>query len=155
MSVGEIAGLIAAAAFVVLVALLALPLVRLTGAIEEARRSIERLTEETIPTLRGTATTVESVNTSLGQAEGITSDARDMSANINGLTALVTTTVAGPLVKASAFSYGVRRALAHRRVPESPQQQRARERADRRAARTTARTTAREARRGAHPGGDA
>lgn len=118
MSAGEIAGLIAAGAFVVLVLLLALPLIRLTGAIEEARRSIERLTEESLPTLRSTRATVESVNASLAQAEGISSDVRGVSSNVGGLAALVTATVAGPLIKVNSFSYGVRRALAHRRADE-------------------------------------
>lgn len=116
MSAGEIAGLIAAIAFVLLVALLALPLIRLTGAIEEARRSIEKLTEESLPTLRGTRATVESVNASLAQAEGISSDVHGVTSNVGGLAALVTTTVGGPLIKVNAFSYGVRRALAHRKL---------------------------------------
>lgn len=145
MSVGEIAGLVAAAAFVVLVALLALPLIRLTAAIEATRRSIERLTEESIPTLRGTAASVESVNASLGQAEGITTDVHDMASNVSGITALVTTAVAGPLIKVSSFSYGVRRALAHRRVEEPAEATRTRLRTEHRAARA-ARKAARHSR---------
>lgn len=115
MSAGEIAGLIAALAFVVLVGLLALPLLRLTRTLEEARRSIERLTDEALPTLRGTATTVDSVNASLARAEGVTSNVVDISANASALTGLLTSVIGGPAVKVSAFSYGVRRALASRR----------------------------------------
>lgn len=139
MSAGEFAGLLAAAAFVVLVALLALPIIRLTSTIEAARRSIERLTDETVPTLRNTATTVESVNASLAQVEGVSTDVRSMSANIGGLTGVITTTLGGPLIKLNAFSYGVRRALAHRRVEDSPAQARAKARAERIAERAASR----------------
>lgn len=115
MSVGEIAGLVAAVAFVVLVGLLALPLLRLTSTLDAARRSIERLTDETVPTLRGTATTVDNVNATLVKADGITANVQDVSSNVSALTGLATSLVGGPAIKVSAFSYGVRRALAHRR----------------------------------------
>lgn len=115
MSAGEVAGLIAALAFVVLVGLLALPIVRLTRTFEEARRSIERLTDETVPTLRGTATTVDTVNATLLRADSVAANVADISANASALTGLVTSLVGGPVVKVSAFSYGVRRAVAQRR----------------------------------------
>ena len=120
MSAGEIAGLVAAVAFVVLVALLALPLLRLTSTLESTRRSIERLTDEAVPTLRGTATTVDNVNATLVHADGVAANVATMSHNVSALTALAASVLGGPAVKVSAFSYGVRRAIAHRRALDLP-----------------------------------
>jgi len=58
MSLGNVAGLIAAIAFVVLVALLAVPLLKLGKVLDEARRMVSTVTDETVPLLNEGTTTV-------------------------------------------------------------------------------------------------
>ena len=53
MSVGDIAGLIAAIAFVLLVGLLAIPLLKLGKVLDEARRLVRNVTDETVPLING------------------------------------------------------------------------------------------------------
>jgi uncharacterized protein YoxC len=65
MSVGDVAGLVAAFAFVLLVGFLAVPLVKLGRALDETSRSIRELTEHSVPILDEAATTVASTNDQL------------------------------------------------------------------------------------------
>jgi uncharacterized protein YoxC len=105
---GQIAGLIAAVAFVVLVALFAAPVLRLGGMFKEATKSVKDLTEHTIPILDEAATTVAGANTQLERVDAITTSAADVSQNVSALTALFAATLGGPLIKLAAFTYGVR-----------------------------------------------
>lgn len=112
MSVGEIAGLIAAIAFAVLVLAIAVPLLRLgklVGSVET-----EVLLKQVVPLLGQTQTTVGHVNTNLANAEALTDNAKDISTNAKALTTAFTATLGAPLVKVAAFSYGVRRASSRR-----------------------------------------
>lgn len=109
---GDIAGLIAAIAFVLLVGALALPLVKLGRVLDEARTSVKELTDHTVPILDEAATTVSSANTQLERVDAITTSAAQATQNVSALTSLFAATVGGPMIKVAAFSYGVRRALA-------------------------------------------
>jgi uncharacterized protein YoxC len=109
---GDIAGLIAAIAFVLLVGALALPLVKLGRVLDEARTSVKELTDHTVPILDEAATTVSSANTQLERVDAITTSAAQVTQNVSALTSLFAATVGGPMIKVAAFSYGVRRALA-------------------------------------------
>jgi predicted PurR-regulated permease PerM len=117
VSVGQIAALIAAGAFVVLVALLAGPLIKLGHTLDELSRAIRKASEETDPLLTGAHTTVSQVNTQLERLDGITANAKSVSSNVSALTSLFTATLGGPLVRAAALSYGVSKAMRHRRKP--------------------------------------
>ena len=112
MSLGDVAGLIGALAFVALVALLAVPLLRLGGVLDETRESVRQLTEHTVPVLDETAVTVASANAQLARVDTITSSVADVTQNVSALTSLFAATVGSPLIKVAAFSYGARRALA-------------------------------------------
>ncbi|MDR2372616.1 MAG: DUF948 domain-containing protein [Bifidobacteriaceae bacterium] len=114
MTVGEIAGLIAAVAFVALVGLLAVPVLRLGRVLEEATRSVKELTEHTLPILDEAATTVAATNGQFEKVDTITTAAADVSQNVSALTALVSATIGGPLIKLAAFTYGVRTTFAKR-----------------------------------------
>ena len=94
MSVGDVAGLIAAIAFVLLVGFLAVPLIKLGRVLDE------------------TATLVASSNTQLENIDTVTTAAAQVSENVSALTSLFAATVGGPMIKAAAFSYGVRTALS-------------------------------------------
>ena len=63
MSVGEIAGLIAAIAFVVLVALAAIPLLKLGRVLEEVRLAVRDIGHESVPILAELRGTVAATNT--------------------------------------------------------------------------------------------
>ncbi|MGH3567347.1 MAG: DUF948 domain-containing protein [Pseudonocardia sp.] len=116
MSAGQIAALIAAGAFVVLVALLAVPLLKLGRTLDEATLAIHKAHEGSAPLLSDAQTTLQQVNTQLERVDGITSSARTVTSNVSVLTSLFTATLGGPLVRAAAFSYGLNRALKARRA---------------------------------------
>jgi len=116
VSVGQIAALIAAGAFVVLVGLLAVPLLKLGRTLDEATVAIRKAHEGSAPLLDNAQTTLHQVNTQLERVDGITSSARTVSSNISVLTSLFTATLGGPLVRAAAFSYGLNRAVRARRA---------------------------------------
>ncbi|MEG3615129.1 DUF948 domain-containing protein [Isoptericola haloaureus] len=112
MSVGDVAGLIAAVAFVLLVGLLAVPLVKLGRTLDETSRSIRELTEHSVPILDEAATTVSSTNDQLIKVDTITTAAAQVSENVSALSGLYASTLGRPLVKVAAFSYGVRQGLS-------------------------------------------
>ena len=119
MSAGEIAGLIAAGAFVLLVLLLAIPLLKLGRTLDEATLTIRQTREGTAPLLASAQGTVRPVNAQLEQVEAITKDVNSMTSNAAALTSVVSATLGGPLIKVAAFSYGVRRAIGERRDAEA------------------------------------
>jgi uncharacterized protein YoxC len=112
MSVGDVAGLVAAIAFVLLVGVLAVPLVKLGRTFDQASASLRQITEHTLPVIDETATVVASTNSQLERVDTITTSAAQVSANVSALTSLFAATVGGPMIKVAAFSYGVRRALS-------------------------------------------
>jgi len=111
MSGGDIPGLIAACAFLVLVGMLAVPLVKLGRVLDEARVSVKELTDHSVPILDEAASTVASTNVQLTKVDTITTAAAQVSENVSALTSLFAATVGGPMVKVAAFSYAVRRAF--------------------------------------------
>ncbi|MCP3801261.1 DUF948 domain-containing protein [Allokutzneria sp. A3M-2-11 16] len=115
MSPGQIAALIAAGAFVLLVLLLAVPLIKLGRTLDEATVALRKAHENADPLFTGANTTLNHVNTQLERVDGITANARAVSGNVSALTSLFTATLGGPLVKAAALSYGVSKAVRARR----------------------------------------
>ncbi|MFW0155010.1 DUF948 domain-containing protein [Rothia sp. P6271] len=111
MSGGDIAGLIAAAVFAILVALLALPIIKLGKVFDELVVTIRSLNGETTPLIREVTKTVTTTNTQLEKVDDITNNVSDASANVSALSSLVTSTVGQPLIKVASFSYGVRKAM--------------------------------------------
>jgi uncharacterized protein YoxC len=116
MSVGDIAGLIAAIAFVVLVALMAFPLIKLGRVLDEARGSIKNISDSTVPLIGEVTTTVGQANEQMEKIDTITTNAAQMTTNASALTSLFAATLGSPIVRVAAFSYGVRQAVAGRRA---------------------------------------
>jgi hypothetical protein len=116
VSAGQIAALIAAGAFVVLVVLLAVPLLKLGRTLDEATVAIRKAHEGSAPLLDDAHVTLRQVNTQLDRVDGITSSARTVTTNVSVLTSLFTATLGGPLVRAAAFSYGLNKAVRARRA---------------------------------------
>ncbi len=139
MSGGDVAALIAAGGFVMLVLVLAIPIVRLGRTVDAATRAINDLAERTTPLLGNVNTTVDNVNTALTQVQTsldgvnlqlerldtITGHAQTVTANVANLATIVTAAASNPLVKVAAFSYGVRTATVARRRADEEKQVRA------------------------------
>ena len=119
MSVGGIAGLIAAVAFVLLVGALAIPLIKLGQVLDETRRAVKGLSDEAVPLLTEVTSTVSSTNHQLVKVDTITDNVAQVSTNVSALTALFAATLGSPVVKVAAFSYGVRQAVAGRAAARS------------------------------------
>jgi len=115
VSAGQIAALIAAGAFVVLVVLLAIPLIKLGKTLDAATEAIERTNSNTDPLLIGANQTITHVNAQLERVDGITSNAQAVTGNVSALTSVFTATLGGPLVKTAALSYGLSKAIRARK----------------------------------------
>jgi uncharacterized protein YoxC len=119
VSVGQIAAIIAAVAFVILVVLLAIPLLKLGKTLDEATIAIRKAHEGTGPLLDEAGVTITTVNTQLERVDGVTASAQAIAANTRALSSLFTATMGGPLVKAAALSYGLRKASQSRKLKAS------------------------------------
>lgn len=111
MSVGELAGLLVAVGWAVLVTLLAVVLVRLSKVLREATVLVSAVTEQAVPLLADASAAVRSAQEQLVRVDDITANVQDAAANANALSSTVAATLGGPLVKMAAFSYGVRKAV--------------------------------------------
>ena len=132
VTAGEIAALIAAGAFLMLVLVLAVPILRLRHTVDAATRAINDLNGQAAPLLSNVTTTVDNVNTALGQVQvsldgvnvqlakidTMTSHAQNVTANVANLATVVSAAAANPLVKVASFGYGLRKAAAARRHAE-------------------------------------
>jgi uncharacterized protein YoxC len=112
MSVSDVAGLISALAFVLLVGFIAYPLVKLGKVLEETRRAVRGLSDGTLPLLEEVTTTVSTTNQQLARVDTITEHVESVSANVSSLTALFTATVGSPLIKVAALGHGLRKATS-------------------------------------------
>jgi uncharacterized protein YoxC len=129
ISGGELAALIFAGAFLMLVIFLGVPILKLRHTVDEATKALRQVNERTGPMLDNVNVTVDNVNTALGQfqtsLDGVnvqlarvdimTQHVSSATANVANLVNVVTAAAASPLVKAAAFSYGVRKATGAKR----------------------------------------
>jgi uncharacterized protein YoxC len=132
VSLGQVAALIAAIAFLLLCGALAVPLFRLPP--HRRRGDADDQTTSTTGPVRSSGnvnTTLENVNTALTQAQTtldgvnvqlaridtITEHVSHVTANVANLTTVVTSAAASPLAKAAAFGFGLRRAAPAGRRP--------------------------------------
>ncbi|MFB9181015.1 DUF948 domain-containing protein [Dactylosporangium sucinum] len=129
MTWGGLAALIAALAFLVLVCVLAVPILRLRHTIDAATGALRDAADQTTPmlervnmtidnvnvALQQTHTTLDGVNMQLARIDTITENVSHISSNVANLSTVVSAAAANPLVKVAAFGYGVRKAAANRR----------------------------------------
>ena len=111
MSAGEIAGLIAAGVFAVLVILLAVPLLKLGRVLDDTSAAIRTLSDNVTPLIEEATTRLTESNRQIARLDAITSDIADTTGNLSALVSLFAASVGGPLMKITAFSVGVRAAL--------------------------------------------
>ena len=123
MTLGGIAGLIAALAFLYLVLRLGGLLGKAGQILDETTVSLRTTSDNVQPTLKGLTDTVSLTNDQLTRVDSITSSVTTMTTNASALTSLTAATIGTPLIKVAAFSYGVRtavRGLAARTRREGP-----------------------------------
>ena len=111
MTGGDIAGLIAAGIFAVLVALLAVPLLKLGKVFDETTSAIHDLSTNVTPLLQEATTTISETNKQLVRVDTITSSVADATSNVSSLIALFAATVGGPLIKLAGFTAAVKVAI--------------------------------------------
>ncbi|MCU1412281.1 MAG: hypothetical protein JWR04_2988 [Rhodoglobus sp.] len=120
MSGGDIAGLIAAGVFAVLVGLLAIPLLKLGRVFDETSATIKDVRQGVTPLLDEATTTISETNKQLARVDSITSSVEEATGNVSALVALFAATVGGPLIKIAGFSAGVRAAVVGLRQDRKP-----------------------------------
>ncbi|EGJ78640.1 putative secreted protein [Streptomyces sp. Tu6071] len=120
MSGGEVAGLLVAVFWAILVSFLAVALARLAQTLRATTKMVAEVTEQAVPLLTDASATVRSAQTQLDRVDAIASDVQEVTSNASALSTTVASTFGGPLVKVAAFGYGVRRALGRRAEPPPP-----------------------------------
>ena len=111
MSGGDIAGIIAASGFVLLVLFVAIPLIKLGGVLEETRSSIRDISRDVAPLLSELTETVSETNKQLAKVDVITTNVAEVTTNISSLVAVFSATLGSPLVKLVGLSKALRTAL--------------------------------------------
>lgn len=114
MTGGEVAGILVAVFWAILVSFLAVVLVRLAQTLRATTRLVADVTEQAVPLLAEASTAVRSAQTQIDRVDAIASDVQEVTSNASALSTTVASTFGGPLVKVAAFGYGVRRALGRR-----------------------------------------
>jgi len=111
VTVGDIAGVIAALAFAYLVIRIGSVVGKAGAILDEARLGVKGVADQTVPLLSEVTNTVTATNEQLVRVDTITTNLANMSTNVNALTSLFAATLGSPVVKVAAFGYGVRTAL--------------------------------------------
>ena len=112
VSIGDIAGVIAAMAFAFLVVRLGSVIGKTGKVLDETRIGVRGISEQTVPLLSQVTDTVASTNEQIVRLDTITANVSSMSTNVNALTSLFAATLGSPVVKVAAFTYGVRTAMS-------------------------------------------
>jgi len=108
---GDVALIILAAFWGVLVLFLALMLLTLFRVLESTKTLVDGIRDETVPLLGEFRTTVVSVNKELDRVDTIMESAGKISKSAERITSVVEQTVSSPLIKVVAFSAGAARAV--------------------------------------------
>src|SRR4051812_29393840 len=149
VTAGEIAGLIAAGAVLVLVLGLAGPILKLRPTVARATQGLNDLNDRPRAVLRNLPQTLRNVKHALGQVQvsldgvnvqlakvdTITENAQTVTASVANLATVVSAAAANPLIKVASFGYGLRKATAARRHAEDEREVRASLKQRRKAAR--------------------
>ncbi|MEU4726711.1 MULTISPECIES: DUF948 domain-containing protein [unclassified Streptomyces] len=111
MSGVEVAGIIVAVFWAILISFLAVVLARLAQVLRATTKLVADVTDQAVPLLADASTTVRSARTQLDRVDAIASDVQEVTSNASALSSTVASAFGGPLVKVAAFGYGVRKAL--------------------------------------------
>jgi len=135
LSGGEVAALIVAVFWGVLVLFIGYVLIKLGKVVGEAGKLVSGVTDQTVPLLGEVTTSVVHINAELERVDAITANIQTASQNVSGLTGVFAATLGSPVIKVAAFSYGVRRTLTQRNEVEMRRQIKRELKADRKEAR--------------------
>ncbi|WP_326823620.1 DUF948 domain-containing protein [Streptosporangium sp. NBC_01639] len=111
LSAGEVAGLIVAMAWAILVCFLAVVLVKLARLLTETTKMVSELSERVVPLLEDATIAVGEANRQLVAVEAIAMDVKQVSGHVAKVSDVTQTLVTGPLIKLAALSHGIRQAL--------------------------------------------
>ncbi|MFD0114618.1 DUF948 domain-containing protein [Streptomyces sp. NPDC058320] len=114
MSGGEVAGILVAVFWAILVSFLAVALARLAQTLRATTKLVADVTEQAVPLLADASAAVRSAQTQIDRVDAIASDVQEVTSNASALSSTVASTFGGPLVKVAAFGYGVRRAIGRK-----------------------------------------
>jgi len=103
---GQAAALIAALAFVALVAFLAVVLAKIAGILGEVQMTLNDVRKETMPLLKEVRTTVVTLNVEMDRVDGIMASAESAAASVSNVAKLVTAATANPIIKGMALLTG-------------------------------------------------
>ncbi|HWD72649.1 MAG TPA: DUF948 domain-containing protein [Actinomycetota bacterium] len=106
MTWGQAAALIAALAFVALVAFLAMVLAKIGAILSEVQMTLNDVRKETMPLLKEVRTTVVTLNVEMDRVDGIMASAESAAASVSNVAKLVTSATANPIIKGMAFLTG-------------------------------------------------
>jgi len=95
-----------------LVVVLCVVMANLFRVITSTRDLIDGVTKQTVPLLAEVGTTVTLVNQEIGRVDGILATAETATTAVGNVVNVVSSTVTSPLVKLSAFAWGLRRAVS-------------------------------------------
>ncbi|MGW3649982.1 DUF948 domain-containing protein [Streptomyces sp. NPDC000878] len=126
MTGGEVAGILVAVFWAILVSFLAVALVRLAQTLRATTKLVAEVTEQAVPLLADASQAVRSAQTQIDRVDAIATDVQEVTSNASALSTTVASTFGGPLVKVAAFGYGVRRAMSRTRTDEAPAPERVR-----------------------------
>ncbi|MBB2914983.1 uncharacterized protein YoxC [Streptosporangium becharense] len=115
LTAGEVAGLIVAMAWAILVCFLIVVLVRLARLLTETTKMVSELSERVVPLLEDVTAAVGETNRQLVAVEAITRDVKQVSGHVAKVSDVTQNLVTGPLIKLAALTHGVRHALGARR----------------------------------------
>jgi uncharacterized protein YoxC len=93
-----------------LVVVLCVVMANLFRVLTSTKDLIDGVTSQTVPLLGEVKTTVGLVNQELVRVDGILATAEGVTASVGNLVTTVSNTVTSPLVRLSAFAYGLRKA---------------------------------------------
>jgi uncharacterized protein YoxC len=103
---GQAAALIAALAFVALVAFLAMVLAKIGAILSEVQMTLNDVRKETMPLLKEVRTTVVTLNVEMDRVDGIMAAAESAATSVSNVAKLVTSATANPIIKGMALLAG-------------------------------------------------
>lgn len=107
MSVGDIAGLIAAIVFAILAGFLIYPLIRLGKLLDQIAETVKQTGDHALPALDESVTTVREVNKTLKDVNQISDSAQYTARNAGALTDLYASILSKPAIKIASWASAV------------------------------------------------
>ncbi|MGH2704710.1 MAG: DUF948 domain-containing protein [Actinomycetota bacterium] len=108
MTLGQVAGLIAALAFAGLVVFISLTLMRVQGLLLSTQDLLKDVQRTAVPVLEEVRQTVATLNVELDRVDGIMAAAESVSSSVSNVARLVTSAATNPLIKGLSLLAGAR-----------------------------------------------